>query len=335
MGFRFQHMDFIWLGGGIVLFILLFIFLMRWKRKVSKRIGDPGLVKNLVANFSSKLFILKFILLVLAFAAGVVAVMNLRKPGSEEGIDRKGIDVVVALDVSKSMLATDLEPNRLERAKQLISKLMNAMPNDRIGLVLFAGRAYLQMPLTTDYGAAALYVSGASPDAVPFQGTVISEALRQSSNAFNARERRFKTVVLISDGEDHDPEAVNTAKELASEGMMINTVGIGSPQGAYIPDPASGGNKKDPMTGADVISKLNEEGLKEIAANTNGIYIRLQDSDDAVNQLLQQFSGIESKAYGDISLMNFKTYYWWFAAGMLLLLLVEIFIPETKKRLAV
>ena len=296
-----------------------------------KRIGDKNLVKALIRTYSPGLFSLKFGLLSIAFAAGVVTVMDLRKPGDAEGINRKGIDVVIALDVSKSMLATDLAPNRLERAKQLIGKLMNAMPNDRIGLVLFAGKAYLQMPLTTDHGAAGMFVSSASPDAVPQQGTVVSEAIRRSANAFNAAERRFKAVVLISDGEDHDPEAVNTAKELSEQGMMINTVGIGSPEGSYIPDPATGQNKVDPATGSAVISKLNEEELKQIAANTNGIYVRLQESDEAVKQLQGHLSQIESKAYGDVSLMNFKAYYWWFAAAMLLLLLVEYFIPETKK----
>lgn len=296
-----------------------------------KRIGDKNLVKALIRNYSPGLFSLKFGLLSIAFAAGVVAVMDLRKPGDAEGINRKGIDVVIALDVSKSMLATDLAPNRLERAKQLIGKLMNVMPNDRIGLVLFAGKAYLQMPLTTDHGAAGMFVSSASPDAVPQQGTVVSEAIRRSANAFNAAERRFKAVVLISDGEDHDPEAVNTAKELSAQGMMINTVGIGSPEGSYIPDPATGQNKVDPATGSAIISKLDEEELKQIAANTNGIYVRLQESDEAVKQLQEHLSQIESKAYGDVSLMNFKAYYWWFAAAMLLLLLVEYFIPETKK----
>jgi len=298
---------------------------------VIKRIGDKYLVKALIRTYSPGLFSLKFGLLSIAFAAGVVTVMDLRKPGDAEGINRKGIDVVIALDVSKSMLATDLAPNRLERAKQLIGKLMNAMPNDRIGLVLFAGKAYLQMPLTTDHGAAGMFVSSASPEAVPQQGTVVSEAIRRSANAFNAAERRFKAVVLISDGEDHDPEAVNTAKELSEHGMMINTVGIGSPEGSYIPDPATGQNKVDPATGSAIISKLNEEELKQIAANTNGIYVRLQESDEAVKQLQGHLSQIESKAYGDVSLMNFKAYYWWFAAVMLLLLLVEYFIPETKK----
>jgi len=136
---------------------------LSWKRKVKRKIGDPSLVNALTSTYSSRLFVLKFIAIVIAFAAGVVAVMNLRKPAADETSSRKGIDVVVALDVSKSMLATDLLPNRLERAKQLVGKLMAAMPNDRIGLVLFAGRAYLQMPLTTDYGAAQVYLSSAGP----------------------------------------------------------------------------------------------------------------------------------------------------------------------------
>ena len=329
--FQFFHKEFIWLFGAIVLFILLFVFLMKWKGKVIKRIGDRNLVKSLINSYSPALFTLKFGLLSIAFAAGIVMAMDLRKPGGPEGMNRKGIDVVVALDVSKSMLATDLAPNRLERAKQLIGKLMNAMPNDRIGLVLFAGKAYLQMPLTTDHGAAGMFVSSASPDAVPQQGTVISEAIRRSAHAFNARERRFKAVLLISDGEDHDPEAVNTAKELADQGLMINTVGVGSPDGSYIPDPLTGENKIDPATGATVISKLNEDILKQIAAATNGIYIHLQDSDEAVRQLQGQLSQIESKAFADVSLINFKAYYWWFAGAMLILLLAEYFIPETKK----
>jgi len=206
MGFQFQHREFIWMAGGIVLLILLFVFLLRWKKKVKKRIGDPSLVKSLISSYSNKKFVLKLVFLIIAFGLGVVAVMNLRRPAADETSQRKGIDVVIALDVSKSMLAQDLPPNRLERAKQFINKLMVAMPDDRIGLVVFAGRAYLQMPLTTDYGAAQLYISSASPETVPLQGTVISEALHQSSNAFNTTERRFKTVVLISDGEDHDPE---------------------------------------------------------------------------------------------------------------------------------
>lgn len=330
MGFKFLHKEFIWLYAAVVLFILLFILVWRWKGKVLKRIGDERLVRNLIAAYSPRLFTLRSTLLSLGFVAGVAAVMDLRKPGGAEGINRKGIDVVMAMDVSKSMLATDMAPNRLERAKQLINKLMNAMPNDRIGLVLFAGKAYLQMPLTTDHGAARLFVSSAGPDAVPQQGTVISDALHMSANAFNAAERRFKAVILISDGEDHDPEAVKVAKELSAEGMMINTVGIGSAEGAYIPDPATGENKKD-ASGNDIVSKLNEEELKQIADNTNGIYLHLQDSDEAVRLLQKQLSQIETKAFADVSLMNFNAYYWWFAGAMFIFLLAEYFIPEIRR----
>jgi len=330
LGYKFLHKELIWLFGAIVLFILLFVVVWRWKKKVKKKIGDPKLVSILIASFSPRLFNFKFALLSIGFAAGVAAVMDLRKPGGSEGVNRKGIDVVIALDVSKSMLATDLAPNRLERAKQLVTKLMNAMPNDRIGLVLFAGKAYLQMPLTTDHGAARLFISSAGPDAVPQQGTVISDALHMSANAFNAAERRYKAVILISDGEDHDPEGIKVAKELSAEGLMINTVGIGSAEGSYIPDASTGENKKD-LSGNDVVSKLNEDELKQIANNTNGIYIHLQDSDEAVSALQKQLSQIETKAFADVSLVNFNAYYWWFAGIMLVLLLAEYFIPEIKK----
>ncbi|MBC7949908.1 MAG: VWA domain-containing protein [Chitinophagaceae bacterium] len=330
MKFQFQHIEFVWLLAAVPLFILLFIFLLQWKKRVVKRMGDKNLVKEMTANFSPRLFTLKFLLILLAVGAGVVAVMNLRKPGGPDGIIRKGIDVVVALDVSKSMLATDLQPSRIDRAKQFVSKLINALPDDRIGLVWFAGKAYMQMPLSTDHGAAQMYVSSASTDAVPQQGTVINDALKMSANAFNTAERRFKAVVLISDGEDHDEEAIQTSAELADQGLMINTVGVGSPEGGYIVDPATGENKKDDA-GNPVISRLNENELKMLAENTRGVYVRLQSSDDAVRIVKNQLSQIETRAFGDVSLMNFKTFYWWFAGAMLILLIVEAFIPERKK----
>lgn len=246
----------------------------------------------LIKSFSPRLFTTKFVLFSLAFALGVIAVANLRKPGSPDNITRKGIDVVIALDVSRSMLSTDLSPNRLERAKQMILKLMDQMPNDRIALVLFAGKAYLQMPLTVDHGAAAIFVSSASPDAITAQGTVFSEALKMSENAFDPNERRFKSVVLISDGEDHDLETLKTAGDLAKRGVMICTVGIGSPEGSQIPDSATGDFKRD-ARGNIVISKLNEDELRQIAQKSNGVYIHFESSEQAVNELMQQLSQVE------------------------------------------
>ncbi|HEX4877502.1 MAG TPA: VWA domain-containing protein [Chitinophagaceae bacterium] len=295
-----------------------------------KLIGDERLVKALISNFSFKRFIAKCLLLLLAFSAGVLALMNLRKPDASSNITRKGIDVAIALDVSKSMLATDLAPNRLERAKQFINKLMDALPDDRFALVVFAGKAYLQMPLTADHGAAKLFVAGADPSVIPQQGTVVADALQMSANAFISTERKFKAVVLLSDGEDHDAGAVAKAKELREQGVMINSVGIGSPEGATIPDAATGEDKKD-AAGNVVISRLNEEILKELASVTNGVYTRLQTADEAVKSVKGQLAQIDRKAFGDVSMMNFTTYYYVFAGLMFLLLLMEPFIPEKKK----
>jgi len=331
--FRFEHKEFIWLFALIGVLVLLFLVLLQWKKIVQKRIGDEKLVQALVSNYSPRLFIFKFILVAIAMVLGVLAVMNPRKPGGAEKENRKGIDVVIALDVSKSMLATDLAPNRLERAKQFVNKLMDEMPDDRIALVLFAGKAYLQMPLTVDHGAAKMFVATAGPDAVPQQGTVVSEALTMSANVFTVTDNRFKAVILISDGEDHDEKAISTAKDLAEEGVMINTVGIGSPEGSTIPDPLTGEDKKD-ETGTVVISRLNEDELKQIAQSTNGVYTRLQSSDEAIGVMKGQLSQIERKAFGDISQMSFKTYFMWLVGAMLFLLLAEQLIPERKKPIA-
>lgn len=327
---QFQYKELIYLFAGLAVFGWLFFRLLYWKKRTTKKIGDPKLVSALTADFSSRRFNIKFILLAVAFAAGVLAVMNLRKPGGEENINRKGIDVAIALDVSKSMLATDLAPNRLERAKQFIGKLVESMPNDRIALVVFAGKAYMQMPLTVDHGATKLFVSSASPSTVAQQGTVLSEALQMSANVFSNTDRRYKAVILITDGEDHDPKAVETATDLSQEGIMINTVGIGSPEGTTFTDPATGSLKVDEL-GNTVITKLNETGLQEMAKETNGVYVRLESSDEAINTLKQHLSQIERNVYGDVSQMSFKTFYPWFAGLMLLLLLAEQIFPERKR----
>jgi Ca-activated chloride channel family protein len=329
MNFQFQHKEFVWLFAGIAILILLFIGLIQWKKKVKKRMGDERLVDLLISNYSSKLFNSKFIILSAAFVVGIIAATNPRKPGGHDNSNRKGIDIVIVLDVSKSMLATDLAPNRLERAKQFIGKLINEMPDDRVALVLFAGKAYLQMPLTIDHSAAQMFISSATHDAVPQQGTVISDALKMSAGVFNRTDRKFKAVVLLSDGEDHDEDAVTTARSLAQQGVMINTVGIGSPGGAEIIDPATRQAKKD-EAGNTVISKLNEEELKQIAKETHGVYIRLQSSDEAVSVLKGQLSQIDRKAFGDESMMNFSNYFQWFAATMFILLFIEPFISERK-----
>lgn len=300
---------------------------------MQKKIGDPVLVKELVKNYSAPKFAIKFILAVLAFALVVVASANLQKPGATDRINRKGVDVMVALDVSNSMLAEDIKPNRLERAKQLVQKLMERMDNDRIGLVLFAGRAYMQMPLTTDHGAAKMYIQNAGPDAVPVQGTEIGEALKIAGSGFNSKERKYKAIVLISDGEDHDPEALQLAKSLSQTGVMINTVGIGSPEGAPIIDYANNEVRKDAQGNA-IITKLNEAELQQLSQATNGVYVHLEDTDDAATKIMAQLATIEQTATGDKSFTDYKSYFQWFLGVALVILLLELFIPERKLKLA-
>jgi len=328
--FHFEHIELLSALAVIPLLVLLFIFLLKWKKATALKIGEPKLVNELTKNYSPFRFMLKFVIILFALIITIVAAANLQKPGKGENISRKGVDVMMVLDVSKSMLAEDYKPNRLERARQVISRLMDKLPDDRIGLVLFAGRAYMQMPLTTDQNAARLFLQSASPATVPTQGTVIGEALKMANSGFNSQEKKFKSIVLISDGEDHDAEAAQVAKALAANGVMINTIGIGSPKGTVIIDPETGATKKD-AEGNAVITKLNEGILQQLSKISNGIYVKLDDVDEAANKVVAQLNTIEEKALQDVAYLNYHTFFQWFVGGALLLLVLEFFIPERKK----
>jgi len=329
LNFRFENI--IFLSGLAVVPLVVFLFwrLLKWKKETSAAIGDPSLVKELLKNYSPKKFNLKFLLSVIALAVVIIAIANLQRKGKMENVTRKGVDVMIVMEVSKSMLAQDIKPSRLERAKQLVNKIIERMENDRIGLVLFAGRAYMQMPLTTDHAASKMYVQNAGPDVVPTQGTVIAEALKMANSAFNSKERKYKSIVLISDGEDHDPEALPVAKTLQQDGVMINTVGIGSPEGAPIIDPNTNDYKKDAQ-GNNVITKLNEAELQQLAQAGNGIYERLEDPTETADAVTKQLGTIEQKAVSDNSFVNYISYFYWFIALAIVLLLVEMFVSEKK-----
>lgn len=330
MNWQFQYPEFFWALTAIPAFILFFIGNLLWKRRVAKRIGAPLLVKELYKSYSPVKFFVKFLLLSIAFGLGCIAIANPRKPDETTAEARKGIDIVVALDVSNSMLADDIKPNRLQAAKRLLNTLILRLPDDRIGLVLFAGEAYVQMPLTFDHGATEVILSSAAPSSFKSQGTAISQALEKADLSFQEESQRFKTIVLLTDGETHDANALETAKELSNKGIMINTVGIGSLSGSTITDTVSGGIKKD-LSGNTILSRLNEPLLQQLAATTNGVYVHLTDTKVSTDALVQQLSQIEKKAMGDTSKMNYTTYYFWLAWPMLLLLMAEIFIPDRKK----
>lgn len=311
--------------------VLLFFNAKRKKKNAVKKIGDPLLVKQLIANFNSVSFIKKFLLITFAMALLVIGVANLRSATGSEKVNRNGIEVMIALDVSNSMLAQDIKPTRIDRAKQLLNRLIDRLGNDRVGIVIFAGRAYLQMPLTSDHSAAKMYVSAASPKSVPTQGTVIGDALKMCYASFNSKEKKYKAVILISDGEDHDEGAMRTASQMAAEGVVINTIGMGSPEGATIMDETTGQLKRD-ADGNTVITRLNEEGLRSIAAKGNGQYQLFTNTEEVVANISSQLSSMDQRSVKDDSLVNYRSFSQYFLALAFILLLAELFIAEIKKR---
>ncbi|CAN5271216.1 hypothetical protein BH09BAC2_BH09BAC2_01710 [soil metagenome] len=308
----------------------LFFLLIRWRKKAIKRIGDPMLVQQLFRGYSSKLFSLKFIFGLLAAVMASIALADLAEPGNSADIKRTGTDVMIALDVSNSMFAEDIKPNRLERAKQLVTKLVDKLPDNKIGIVIFAGKAYLQMPMTIDHSAAKMYLASASPDDVSTQGTVISDALKMCNAAFDKKEKRYKSIVVITDGEDHDDEAVKVAKQLVEGGVTVNTIGIGSQEGAPIKIPGTNDFKTD-ADGNTVISKVNEQVLREIAENGKGIYQYFTNADEVASNLQRQFNSVEQSTVADSSFISYIHYYWIFLIAALIFLVVEAFIPDGKR----
>ena len=330
---RFQHIENLFGLVSIPLLIVVFLFLLQWKRKTKQKLGDPGLIGQLIGTYSPVKFSVKFIVALLALATIIMGAANIQKPGSMQDVQRRGVDVMLVLDVSKSMLAEDIKPSRLSKAKQFLLRLVDKMENDRLGLVLFAGRAYMQMPLTIDHGAARMYILDAGPSVVPTQGTVIADALQMANSSFNTKERKYKTIVLISDGEDHDPNALKTAQHMAENGVIIHTIGIGSPDGSTIIDPETHDIKKDAQ-GNPVISRLNENELKQISDATKGLYTRLDNIDDAVITLSQQIAASDQKSVTDEEFINYKSYFQSFLGIALGLLLIEFFTSERKKSIA-
>lgn len=288
------------------------------------------MVKELTKQYHPGKFTFKFLLLILAFAAIAVAFANIRSADASDQVKRNGIDVMIALDVSNSMLAQDISPTRLDRAKQVITRIIDKLGDDRVGLVIFAGKAYLQMPLTGDHGSAKMYLSSTSTESVPTQGTVIGEALKMCYLTFNNADKKYKSVLLFSDGEDHDEGAVELAGKMAADGVVIHTVGVGSLEGSSLPDPATGGLKKD-MAGNIVVTKLNEAPLQKIASVSNGQYQLFSTTDKVVSGIVSQLKTMDQRNVQDNSLLNYKSFFQYFLVLAFLFLIVEFFISERRK----
>lgn len=325
---HFQHIIYLWAFVLVAVVGYCFFRVIRWKKRVARKIGDPALVKQLTRSYNARNFAWKFGLTIAALALIIAGLANLqRKTGGV--INRKGLDVMILLDVSNSMLAGDLQPSRLARAKQVISRLLDDMPDDRIGMIIFAGHAYLQMPLSSDHAAAKMYLDAASPGSVPTQGTVIGEALQMGLQSFDNKGKKYKSIVLITDGEDHDESAIKMAGQLHDQGIVVHTIGLGSPTGAFITDPTTGEQKKD-AEGNVVVSKLNQALLQEIAQKTGGTYQLYDNTDAVVSNIEKALSDMGTQSYEDDNYAAYQSYFFWFLGAALILLLFEQFLSDRK-----
>ena len=332
--FRFEQPDLLYALFLIPVFLLLFIWMLIWKKKALKRYGDRTIIKRLMPDTSQQRLIFKFVLYSSAYLFLVIAIANPQTGSKLVEVERKGIDLVIALDVSNSMLAEDVKPNRLELSKQAISRLIDKLGNDRIGIVVFAGKAYTQLPITTDYAAAKMFVSTIDTKVIPTQGTAIGEAIDLSMNAFDD-ETHSRAIIVITDGENHEDDAIDLAETASSKGIQIYTVGIGSPIGVPIPEYNQYNQRtgyKTDKQGKTVVTKLNEGMLKQIAAAGKGVYVTGNNTYDALNTILDEINKLEKTEFESKMFSDYEDRFQYFIALSLLLLLIELFIFERKNK---
>lgn len=324
--FRFENPEYFWLLLTVPILVFILLRFLKWSKVRASYLGRSAIREQLTSGKIPGRMTTKFLLMLSAIITAIIGLANLQAGDQSAVQQSKGVDVVFALDVSKSMLARDISPDRLTRAKLLIKTMLDKMSEDRAGLVLFAGRAYLQSPLTTDRGTVNMLLNAATVDAAPTQGTVIADAIRSSTEAFNSKEKKYKALILISDGEDHDQAAAGLAEEAAQKGVILHTVGIGSPQGATIYDPGTGGNKVD-ASGRTVITKLNEQALKDLALAGKGSYHYLSNNNTTADALLGEISKMERRNVGTRTFLHYKSYYQYFLLVSLLLLCINALLP--------
>lgn len=310
----------------------LFLYLLFWKNKKQKEFGQLELVKRLSAYQSQSKQFYKFLGGVWAVIFIVVALVNPKVGTKLETVKREGIDIVFAIDVSKSMLAEDIAPNRLEKSKQLVTQLINQLGADRIGIVAYAGSAYPVLPITTDYSVAKMFLQSMNTDMVSSQGTAINEAIELAAGYFNQEEQTARLLVLVSDGEDHSEDAKDAAENAADNGIKIITIGVGTTKGGPIPIKTNGVVKSFLRDNNDevVVTKMNEEELKNIATSTNGVYLNGSSTKQVVDEFKKELDDIEKKEYETQKVSDYKDQFQWFLGLAFLVLFLDIFVLERR-----
>jgi Ca-activated chloride channel family protein len=314
--------------------VLLFLFNQYWKRKKQREFGDLEMIQKLSPEKSVFKSVLKFTVLILAFGFLVIGLVNPKIGTKSETVKREGIDIVFAVDVSKSMLCEDVAPSRLEKTKQIVSQIINQLVGDRIGIVAYAGSAFPVLPITTDYGVAKMFLQSMNPSMVSSQGTSLDEAIKLSSTYFDDDKKTSKLLILISDGEDHSEGASDVAEEASKLGLKIITIGIGTAKGGPIPLKENGrvlSFKRD-QNNAVVVTKLNEESLKIISKNTKGGYVNGNNTKEVLEYVKNALDNIEKTEFEAQQFTDYNSQFQWFLGIAFFLLLLDIFFLERKTK---
>lgn len=313
---------------------VFFYLVLRWKRKALQRFGNVLLLQQLTPAFSAARRNAKIALLLAALAFMILALARPQLGTALEEVKRKGVDIFIAIDVSSSMLAEDVPPSRLAKARHEVSSLIDKLQGDRIGIIAFAGEAFVQCPLTLDYGAANIFLEVLSPRLIPTPGTDIGKAITLALQSFEGAERKYKVLVLITDGEHHADDVMPIAEEAERQGVVIYTVGIGSPRGVPIPaaeDGSSIGGYKKSRSGEVIVTKLDELTLEKIALQTGGKYYRASSGEAELERIYEDISNMEKKELASLKFSQFEERYQAVLFVGFLLLLAEMLLAERRK----
>jgi Ca-activated chloride channel family protein len=329
---RFANPEYLWLLWVIPVMTLLFLSMLWWRKQALKKWSDAELLRNLIPSKSSVKPVIRFIFLMLASASLILAIARPQIGTKMEEVKRKGSDIMICLDVSNSMNAEDIRPSRLERSKQAIYRLIDKLRGDRIGLIVFAGQAYVQLPITTDYSAARLFLSNVNTDMVPTQGTAIGAAIDLAMESIDDSISKNTSFIIISDGESHEDNPVESARKAAEKGIVIHTIGMGSPDGAPIPVYRNGirvGFMQD-NTGSTIITKMNPAMLSEISDATKGKFVQASNADDGLDIILKEINEMEKKELGTLLYTDYEEQFQYFLLFALLMLLMEFLMNERR-----
>ena len=341
---HFEHIKLLWLLAIIPIMVVIFIVKQQYKKKQLAKFASAAMLPRLQPLASHRRPAIKLALLSLGFGFLVVALANPQRGSSLATGEQKGIDMAICIDVSNSMLAQDMKPSRMARSKQVVLNLMNKLGGDRVSLVVFAGRSFIQMPLTNDYSATKMFLEEIGTDLINEQGTAIGDAIEKgmATLGYGAdgdadqpewEPNKSRAILIISDGENHEDDAVEAAEHAAEQGIMVCCIGIGSPNGGQIPILDRNGKVKDwrrDNEGNIITTYLNEEMLEKIAKAGNGIYVHAGNGNAAVDDIVKQFSTLDSQKFGTAQFSSYKSQYQYPLAAGLLLLLIEFFIFERR-----